>query len=53
MGAIKDLEHEIEQKNKKIRDLVKEKQNAEKRTEEEVNAIRDELDLAKEKIIQL
>ena len=41
----------MDRKTAKIRDLKKEKQTAEKRGEEEVNAIRDELDLAKEKII--
>jgi hypothetical protein len=47
------MEYELEQKNKKIRELIKEKRDTEKRGEEECNAIRDELDLANEKIIQL
>jgi len=38
-------------KNKKIRDLLKEKTAAEKRYEEDYQALRDELDLSKEKII--
>ena len=53
MVTIKELENEIELKNKRIKDLIKEKQNAEKAAEEECNALRDELDLSKEKIVQL
>lgn len=53
MMAIKELEMEVEQKNKKIREIIKDKQLIEKRAEEEYNALRDELDLSKEKIIQL
>lgn len=53
MSAMKELEQEIEQKNKKIRDLLKEKTTIEKRAEEDYQQLRDELDLSKEKIIQL
>jgi len=35
MGAIKELEQEIELKNKKIRDLLKDKSTIEKRAEED------------------
>ncbi len=45
MGAIKELEQEIELKNKKIRDLLKEKTTIEKRAEEDYQQVRDELDL--------
>jgi hypothetical protein len=47
------LENEIELKNKKIRELLKEKTNMEKRYEESYQTLRDELDVSKEKIIQL
>lgn len=40
-------------KNKKIRELLKEKATAEKRYEEDYQTLRDELDVSKEKIIQL
>lgn len=52
-SEIKELEQELEQKSKKIRDFVKEKQTMEKRYEEDYQALRDELDISKEKIIQL
>src|SRR3569833_1763300 len=50
---MKELEYEIEQKNKVIKDLQKEKKLIEKRTEEECAALREEVDLLKEKNIQL
>lgn len=53
MSEIKELEQEIDLKNKKIRDLLKEKAAAEKRYEEDYQTLRDELDVSKEKIIQL
>ena len=43
----------MELKNKKIRELIKEKTTIEKRAEEDYQTLRDELDLSKEKLIQL
>lgn len=51
LSAIKELEQEIDVKNKKIRELLKEKLAAEKRAQEDFNSLRDELDVTKEQII--
>lgn len=51
MNEIKSLEQDIENKNKKIKELYKEKINTEKRATEECNAIRDENDILKEKLV--
>ena len=50
---IKEMEYELEVKNKKIKEIMKEKKNIEKRAEDECNTLREELDLLKERIIHL
>lgn len=51
MSLIKELEVEISNKDNVIRDLMNKKQEADKKWEEECNFLRDELDIAKEKIM--
>ena len=51
--VVKELEEELDARGKKIKELSREKALAERKGEEECQALRDELDLANEKIIQL
>jgi 7-keto-8-aminopelargonate synthetase-like enzyme len=53
MSQMKDLERELDERVKRIREVQKEKEIIELRSSEELAQVREELDLTKEKVLQL
>lgn len=53
MSQMKDLERELDERVKRIREVQKEKEIIELRSSEELAQLREELDLTKEKVLQL
>ena len=50
--AIKDLEREVELRDKRLRELQREKDASENKHQEEVTTLREEIELNKEKIME-
>ena len=51
--TIKDLEHEIDSRGKRIRDILREKEANELKNAEEVAQLQNELDIKKEHVVTL